>query len=144
MEQYEIIQVFDNYLQAHILKSRLEAEGITCMLQDEQTVTMYWFWSNAVGGIKLKVPAEEVERARHLVKQMDEEAIAASEQPGFFAEDDDGQLAAGNRICIHCGSKNTKKQDYKKVPAFLSILLLGFPLMFRSEKWYCFHCYEEF
>jgi len=144
MEKFEVVQVFDNYLQAHILKSKLEAEGITCLLQDEQTVTMYWFWSNALGGIKLKVPADEAARARLLMAKIEAEAVAASEQPGFFEEDDDIQLAPDNRICIHCGSKNTKKQDYKKVPAFLSILLLGFPLMFRSDKWYCFHCYEEF
>jgi len=144
MEQFEVVQTFDNYLQAHILKSKLEAEGISCILQDEQTVTMYWFWSNAIGGIKLKVPVSELSRAKILIERMESEAVTAAKQPGFFEEEDDEQLASDNRICIHCGSKNTKKRDYKRKSAFLSILLLGFPLMFRSDKWYCFHCYKEF
>lgn len=145
MEQLQVLQSFDNYVSAHIVKSRLEAEGILCALKDEQTVTMYWFWANALGGIKLMVPAGQLLQARHILDLIEKEATVAAGTPGFDMDDEDeAALDPANKICPHCGSRNTRKQDYNKVPAFLSILLLGFPLMFRSDKWHCFHCSSQF
>src|SRR5262249_49628477 len=43
--------------EAHIVRCRLEAAGISVYIADEFTVTMDWFLSNAIGGIKLQVAA---------------------------------------------------------------------------------------
>jgi hypothetical protein len=40
---------------AFVEKSALENAGIQCFLQDDNVVRMDWFWSNAMGGIKLIV-----------------------------------------------------------------------------------------
>jgi hypothetical protein len=137
------LRSFDNYVTAHIVKSRLEAEGIVCTLKDEHTVIMQWTWANAIGGIKLQVLEREQERAEEILRQTEEEALAERETVGFWEEDTE-QLDPGNRVCIHCGSRNTRKDDYEKKPAILSWLLLGFPILFRSDKWHCFHCGEKF
>ena len=50
-------------MDAHLLLTRLESEGLECWLQDENTVTIYPVWTNAVGGIKLLVKKEDVPRA---------------------------------------------------------------------------------
>jgi molybdenum cofactor biosynthesis enzyme MoaA len=34
------LKTFDQYFSANILRSRLEAEGIICLLKDENTVTI--------------------------------------------------------------------------------------------------------
>jgi hypothetical protein len=52
-----------------IVKGRLESEGIECFVSDEMTVQVYNFVSNAVGGIKLKVRAEDVDRAREILQE---------------------------------------------------------------------------
>ncbi len=53
--------------QAHILRSRLEAEGIHVFLADEETITMDWLLSNAIDGVKVQVPSKDVERARQVL-----------------------------------------------------------------------------
>lgn len=56
--------------EAHIVKGRLEAEGIRCFLQDELTVQVYHFYSHAIGGIKLQVPTEEAAEALAILQAM--------------------------------------------------------------------------
>lgn len=46
---------------------RLEEEGIKAYLRDEYTVTIDPILSNAIGGIKLMVYKEQVERAMNLI-----------------------------------------------------------------------------
>ncbi len=138
------LRTFDNYVTAHIVKTTLEGEGIRCVLIDENTVTMQWHIANAIGGIKLKVAAKDVAHAHHILETTEKEALAESQTIGFWDDEDIDQLDPNNRICIHCGSQNTRKDDYSKRPAMLSWLLLGFPLFFKSDKWHCFHCGEKF
>lgn len=138
------LRTFDNYVTAHIVKTKLEGEGIRCVLIDENTVTIQWHIANAIGGIKLKVSIKDVEHANHILEVTEKEAIAESQTVGFWDDEDIDQLDPNNRICIHCGSQNTRKDDYNKKPAILSWLLLGFPLFFKSDKWHCFHCGEKF
>lgn len=55
---------YDQMPLAYIAKGRLEVEGIPCLIVDENLVQAGWFYSLAVGGIKLQVDAEFVSRAR--------------------------------------------------------------------------------
>ena len=137
------IRTFDNYVTAHIVKAQLEAEGIVCHLKDENTIVMQWTWANALGGIKLQVLEGQKEKAEHILQTNDAAVLGEQETPGFWDEDTE-QLDPNNKICIHCGSKNTRKDDYDKKPAIISWLFLGFPLLFKSEKWHCFHCGAKF
>ena len=54
----------------HVARSKLEAEGIACQVQDELTVQTHNFYSNAIGGVKLKVQEKDVEIARSLLIEM--------------------------------------------------------------------------
>jgi len=58
---------FDNYIPAHIALGRLKEEYINCYLQDEYSVTIDPFLSNAIGGIKLMVAETQAERAREIL-----------------------------------------------------------------------------
>ena len=49
------VKTFDNSMDAHLLKSRIESEGVRCFLFDDETVTMNPLFAQAIGGIKLKV-----------------------------------------------------------------------------------------
>jgi len=61
------IRSYDNYIPAHMMLQRLEEEGIKAYLQDEHTVTIDPILSNAIGGIKLMIYEEQLERAMQLV-----------------------------------------------------------------------------
>lgn len=68
------ISTYDNYIPAHIALGRLQSEFINCYLQDEYSVTIDPFLSNAIGGIKLMVVEAQVERALAILK--DDEDLA--------------------------------------------------------------------
>ena len=62
---------FDNYIPAHIALGKLQDEYINCYLQDENSVTIDPFLSNAIGGIKLMVAEAQIERAKEILKNYD-------------------------------------------------------------------------
>lgn len=143
MNELVTLEVYDNYVSAHIVKSRLEHEGIMSYIKDEQTVTMNWMWSNAIGGIKLQVLKSDEARARELLAA-DEVVYEASIEHDAYRTEDKSQFDPNNKICIYCGSKNTKAETYRKDWAYTFMLLLGFPIAVKSDKWHCFNCSKKF
>ena len=55
MEEWVTIAQFDNPSSGYVLKSRLEAEGITCFLRDENMTNIIPLGSLSFGGVKLQV-----------------------------------------------------------------------------------------
>jgi hypothetical protein len=53
--------------EAHILRARLEAEGIPASVAGDQHVIAYWPMSVALGGVALQVPDGYFEQARQIV-----------------------------------------------------------------------------
>lgn len=52
-----------------VIRGRLESEGIECFVQDELTVQVNPFYSNAIGGIKLQVRESDLERTIEILKE---------------------------------------------------------------------------
>ena len=69
---YILLCSFDNYIPAHIALGRLKEEFINCYLQDEYSVTIDPFLSNAIGGIKLMVAEAQTERAMDILNTLHE------------------------------------------------------------------------
>jgi hypothetical protein len=65
--RYIPVASYDNYIEAHIMLSRLEQEQIICWLKNENTATTMPFLSNAIGGITLMVAESQVQRALELL-----------------------------------------------------------------------------
>jgi hypothetical protein len=61
--RYVLLSSFDNYIEAHIALGKLKDAYINCHLQDDHSVTLNPFLSNAIGGIKLLVAESQAERA---------------------------------------------------------------------------------
>jgi hypothetical protein len=53
--------------EAHLIKSKLESEGIPAFIKDEHVVTANWLYSLAVGGVKIQVAQRDVERAKEIL-----------------------------------------------------------------------------
>ena len=70
--RFVLLYSFDNYIPAHIALGRLKEEFINCYLQDEYSVTIDPFLSNAIGGIKLMVAESQQERAREILNTLEE------------------------------------------------------------------------
>ena len=69
---FVLLERFENYIDAHIVKGRLEDQGIHCWLKDENLSALIVdpILTNAVsGGIKLMVPKDELEMAIAILNQ---------------------------------------------------------------------------
>lgn len=65
---------FSMVAEAHIVHGRLEEEGIPATITDENIVAMAWHLSQAVGGIKVQVAPQDVERARDLLARIESQS----------------------------------------------------------------------
>lgn len=59
---------FSNAFDMHVVKGRLEADGIECFVRDEHTITAIPIYDIALGGIKLQVREADVEAAKEILK----------------------------------------------------------------------------
>jgi hypothetical protein len=101
--------------EAEAARIHLEAEGLTPSLADAETVAMDWFLANAVGNIKLQVPASQADAAATLLNQMHSQRL----QREARADDSDattclscGALLAENLTqCTACGWSYDRSDD---------------------------------
>jgi hypothetical protein len=54
-------------LDAYLVRMRLEATGIKCFIFDENLIEMNWFYSNAVGGVKIYINRLDWEKAQAIM-----------------------------------------------------------------------------
>lgn len=69
MQQLKTIYTSNRPLDCHILKLRLETDGIRCFVFDEHVIYVHPFYAVAIGGAKLKVPEDVMTEAIDLLQQ---------------------------------------------------------------------------
>lgn len=62
------VVTFDLPSEADLVRNLLESEGIQVAIADDNLVGADWFYTNAVGGVKLQVSAAEAKTAAALVQ----------------------------------------------------------------------------
>ena len=107
---------------AHIAAGKLESEGIPVFLLGINHASANWLLSNALGGIRLQVPASFVDEARELLVQ-----ISTSSE---YGESD----------CPECGSAETTAMSNSRKIAFLAVHLFSIPLPWQSNRRHCQSC----
>lgn len=117
---------FTDAIAAHIARGRLAAEGIDAIVADEHVVWADWLYSNAVGGVKLRVAASEAPRARAVLQ-----ALA---QGDFAAPDEDVAPR-----CPRCGGAIAADRRTLRV-ALVSLVLFQIPLPFTRNGVRCTQC----
>lgn len=131
MNDFITIATYDDYLSANFDKHKLLEQGIECYLADENTVTIQWTLKNALGGIKLRVPALQTEEAIKVLNEKRDELPV-----DFKVEETENDL-----ICPNCGSNNTATEKYSKSIAGWTWLIIGFPITATPIKHHrCFYC----
>ena len=65
-----IVASFATPIEAHILRTRLEAEGIPCLIANEHVVNANPLWSNALGGVQVQVRREDAELAAEIMRDI--------------------------------------------------------------------------
>ena len=65
--EWVTIAAFTSVHEAHLAHSVLEAAGFDVTIADEHLVSMDWFLSNAIGGVKVLVREDRAEEAKALL-----------------------------------------------------------------------------
>jgi len=116
-------------MDAHLLMSRLESEGIECWLQDENTVTVIPIWTNAVGGIKLMVKKEDAVLARQIFWEIETNRKQEIECPN----------CKGHNIEL----VSTPRKASNWIAAIFGFLFADYALSADKVN-HCFDCGHEF
>lgn len=122
------VQRYRDLSEAMFAKGLLEAEGIDCFLSDENMARMNWFYSNALGGIRLQVHASEAERASEILSEPIPEEIEM-----------EGEEAYVQPRCPGCGSLDVSFESINK-PVAYTTMYVGIPLPVRASRWKCADC----
>lgn len=113
---------------ASLAKSILDSAGIESFFADDNVIRMDWFYSNAVGGIKLFVRDEDAGEARELLEgqapeKFEVEGVGEYEQPK----------------CPNCGSLDVSFEELDRKIAHTG-LLISLPIPAVKRGWNCHAC----
>ncbi|WP_254510645.1 putative signal transducing protein [Anatilimnocola floriformis] len=74
------IESYQNAMEARLVKQQLEDAGIRCVIADEFAVSNFWHLAGAIGGIKLQVAEEDVERADAVLDELEQRHKQAADE----------------------------------------------------------------
>jgi len=126
-DQLVTVGTYSTDYEANLVRAELEAFNIDAVLADDNAIHMNWLWSNAIGGVKVRVPESELAEARRVMN---------------LANGDGADSPEAAMICPLCGSHNSHSFVDKR-GTFLSWLLLGVPVIPVSAKRICDDCGSE-
>ena len=121
------VGVYRDLPEALLAKGKVESAGIECSLVDDNIVRMDWFWANAVGGVKLRVPAESAAAALQLLA-----AEIPEKLPGDFADYQQPR-------CPRCRSLNVCFTRLNRPWSYL-LAWFGLPVPVPARHWECANC----
>jgi hypothetical protein len=130
-QNWMTIRKFRDLPEALLAQGCLQSAGIECILGDANLVRTDWFWSNAVGRIKVWVRPEDAKTALDILNH----PIPA----GFNV---DGVGIYEQPRCPACGSLDVAFEALDKPVAYAS-LWIGIPLPIHNKGWKCHSCQHE-
>lgn len=140
MENWKIILTFTHPHEAHIAKTYLESEGIETMIQDELTVQVNSFYSDAIGGVKLLVRESDYEYGIEVLNNGG--YINADANETKIESVVEGR-STDKRFCPFCKSQNIgKKKNPDPLTGLIYSLLTLFSPIFR-KAYICHDCEKE-
>jgi len=132
-EQFQLVGRYQYSSEAIIYKGKLESEGIEVYIRDNNIVDSNPLYSNAVGGIKLFVKEEDLEKAQLILSEVSKYSIDE------------------NNLLIKCPKCNAEQvdmvtsiKDIKSFLAFLFSVLIVIMPFYSKYKYKCQSCKFEF
>jgi hypothetical protein len=132
-EKNELVTLrqFRDLPEALLARGSLESAGIESQLVDDNMIRLDWFYSNLLGGIKLKVQVEDVEAAQEILSLPIPEIIEV-ESVGSYTQPK----------CPHCQSLDVSFRELNKLFSFGSAYV-GVPVPVYRKAWTCHACGRE-
>lgn len=70
MNNFKTIAIFQYPAEYAVLRLLFDQEEIRYVFMNETMISVFPFYSNAIGGIRLQVHIEDVERAEEIIKNL--------------------------------------------------------------------------
>lgn len=119
------IKTFDNSIEAHMLRSKLESEGITCFLFDENIISLNLLYNVTVGGIKLKIIESDIKKTQEIIAEI-EKAPLTDEKEELIS------CPTCNSTNLYAGFKSMK--GVRGISStILSFLMMVFPIYYKDR-----------
>lgn len=130
---FTTIATYQYSSEAQIIKGLLLSEGVEAFLADAVTIDTDPLVSNAIGGVKLKVPTQDVMKAKEILQSI-----------SSYSLDDAGEPVN----CPNCDSNQTNLfttvSDFRSFGAFLIGLLFGTLPFYTKYEYRCDNCKHKF
>jgi len=123
-EDYTILTVFDYSTEAQLLKSKLDSEGISTLLMDEKTIDSDPLISQAIGGVKVLVHNNDLNKAYEIYNTI-----------RTYEKDKNGKAIN----CPNCNEAKILVAEAQRKSVFYML----FPF-FESRTLICNHCKTTF
>ena len=118
------VLTFNEPEHAQPIKERLEAAGVVAAIYDERKLQKFWYISDPLGGIRLRVDRKDYERAQDLLREWHKT---------------DGML----REAIHCPDCGSSRVEYPQFTRkFLLPNLVGLASLLHiiDKEFFCQEC----
>jgi hypothetical protein len=132
MSRYITIATYIGAWEAHLARAKLESEGIFAVVLDDQISSINWFYSNAVGGVRLQVCEADAQKAALILEKTTEHDPATQQE----SPDLDSSIPA----CPSCSSTSIRRERFSLPIALLSLLLFGLPFLLNRKRVICMNC----
>ncbi len=141
MSSLVTVASFTTMPEAALAKARLESNGIPAVVHGEQHTRLFGGMGAAAGTIDLLVVREDEDAARAVLAMdlsgYDEELTALEAE---HAEAPQVESFSPREHCPHCGSETFFVAQHPGMKVFLSMFLLGLPLLFIKRRHECAIC----
>lgn len=118
--------------EAWLYQSKLDSAGIPAFLRDEQVITFWWYYSNALGGIRLEVHPSDAEEALKI--------ITTDVPKEFEYETPSGLKQFSQPACVKCGSLNIEHFHENRAISVALIFSVNIPYPLGGGQWHCLTC----
>ena len=134
----EIITIKTSMFPAEVivLKFRLEEEGISCFLNDDNIVSVHPLISSAVGGVKVNIKKSDLNKALDVINQLENERKIVNEkwEKEYYHVD---------KFCPKCESFLVYTKKHSVIKSVINILFFPLYLIiqtFTKKQFYCANC----
>ena len=132
-ETFKTVAVFQYSAEALIIKGRIESEGIQVFTMDMHTIDTDPLVSNAIGGVKLRVKAEDEQKALQILESIQKHTIGDQGEPICCPK------CKGEKIVL-----TSTIDSFKSLVFFLFGFILFLLPMYQKMKYRCEDCKKEF